>query len=150
MKKSKLIVLALTLLVALAFVAGCGSSDNKAAQQPQKQQDAHAGHSMPSGDPMPMMKDMDKNLQDMMRQVKAGQMMDAQKSAGQIAGMADQVMPHMADAALKDKMQKAAYDLRDAMNSGKVDQTVVEGKMKNMQDVMAQTMKHLQSGSHNR
>jgi hypothetical protein len=148
MKNWKLITLSLTIVTVLAFAAGCGSSDSK-SQQPAQQQDMHAGHSMPSGDPVPMMKDMDKSLQDMMKQVKAGQMMDAQKSAGQIASIAEKVMPHMANNALKEQLQKAAYDLRDTVNGGKVDQTVVESKMKTMQDVMGQALKDLQSGSHN-
>ena len=151
MKRSTLTVLALLLILSLAVVAGCGSSDGKSQQaaQPQKTQDAHSGHSMPSGDPMPMMKDMDKNLQDMMKQVKAGQMMDAQKSAGQIAALADKVMPHMNDAASKASMQKATSELRDSVSGAKVDQTVVEAKMKAMQDAMAQSMKNLQAGAHN-
>lgn len=144
MKKLKLAVLALTLILAVVVVAGCGSSDSKPqAQAPQAQM------AMPSGDPMPMMKDMDKYLQDMMRQVKAGQMMDAQKSAGQIASLADKVMLHMTDNAMRDQMKKAAYDLRDAVNGAKVDQTVVEGRMQMMQDIMKRSVNHLQSQKHN-
>ena len=152
MKKTKLIVLGLTLVIVLAFVAGCGSSDTKSQQpqqQQQQQQNAHASHSMPSGDPMPKMKDMDKAMQDMMKQVKAGQIMDAQKSSSLLAGTADKVVPHISDAALKDKFQKAAYDLRDTMNNGKVDPTVIEGKLQAMQEVMKQASANLQSGSHN-
>jgi cytochrome c556 len=153
MKKTKLTVLALTLVLALAFVAGCGGNEQPKpqaqAQQPQKQQDAHAGHVMPAGDPLPLMKDMEKGLQDMTKQVKAGQMMDAQKSAGQLASLADKVMPHMNDAAAQAGLKKAAGELRDAVGGAKVDQTVVEGKMKAMQEAMAQAMKNLQAGSHN-
>lgn len=151
MKKSTLTVLALTLVLALAVVAGCGSSDGKPqaqTQQPQ-QPDAHAGHAMPSGDPLPLMKDMEKNLQDMAKQVKAGQMMDAQKSAGQVAALADKVLPHMNDAAAKAGLQKAATGLRDAMGGAKVDQAVVEAAIKAMQEAMAQAVKNLQAGSHN-
>jgi hypothetical protein len=144
MKSAKLTVLALALILALVFVAGCGGSDAKPqAQAPQAQM------SMPSGDPMPMIKDMDKNLQDMMRQVKAGQMMDAQKSAGQIASIADKVMPHMTDNAMRDQMKKAAYDLRDAVNGAKVDHTAVESRMQTMQDIMKRSVDHLQSQKHN-
>lgn len=145
MKKTKLVVLSLMLILAVALVAGCGGSDNKPQQQAQAPQ---AQMSMPTGDPMPMMKEMDKNLQDMMKQVKSGQMMDAQKSAGQIASLADKVMPHITDNAMREQMKKAAYDLRDTMNGAKVDQTVVEAKMKTMQDVMAMSMRNLQSGAH--
>lgn len=149
MKKSKSVVALLVLVLALAFAAGCGGSDSQApARQPAKTQDAHAGHSMPAGDPMPLMRDMDKAMQDMVKQVKAGQTMEAQKSAGQIASLADKVMPHMNDNAVREQMKKAAYDLGDAMNGAKVDQTVVEGKMKAMQDVMGPAMKNLQAGAH--
>lgn len=145
MKNAKLVVVLLMLILALVLVAGCGSSDSKPqAQQPAPQ----AQMSMPTGDPMPMMKDMDKMMQDMMKQVKAGQTMEAQKSASQIASLADKVAPHMTDNATREQMKKAAYDLRDTMNSGKMDQTVIEGKMKTMQDAMAMAMKNLQSGAH--
>ena len=145
MRKTKFMALSLMIILALVLTAGCGGSDSKPQQQAQAPQ---AQMSMPSGDPMPMMKDMDKNLQEMVKQVKAGQMMDAQKSAGQIASLADKVMPHMTDNAMREQMKKAAYDLRDTMNGAKVDQTVVETKMKTMQDVMTQSMKNLQSGAH--
>lgn len=149
MKKTKLIVLSLSLLIILALVAGCGSNDTKAQQpQQQQQQNAHSSHSMPSEDPMPMMKDMDKTMQDMMKQVKAGQTMDAQKSSSMLASTADKLSPHISDAALKDKFQKVTYDLRETMNNGKVDPTAVEGKLQAMQEVMKQVSANLQSGSH--
>lgn len=151
MKKSRIILLGFTLVIALAFVAGCGSNDTKAPQpqqQQSQQQNAHASHSMPSGDPMPMMKDMEKAMQDMMKQVKAGQTMDAQKSSSLLASTADKLAPHVSDSALQDKFKKVAYDLRDTMNNGKVDPTVVEGKVQALQEVMKQVNANLQSGSH--
>lgn len=149
MKKTKLIVLGFSLLIALAFVAGCGSSDNK-TQQPQQtqQQNAHSSHSMPNEDPMPMMKDMEKTMQDMMKQVKAGQTMDAQKSSSMLAGMADKLALHISDSALQDKFKKAVYDLRDTMNNGKVDPAAVEGKLQLVQEVMKEVNANLQTGSH--
>jgi len=75
--------------------------------------------------------------------------MDAQKSAGQIAALADKVIPHMSDATAKSAMLKAAGELRDSVGGAKIDQTVVEAKMKAMQDAMAQAMKNLQAGAHN-
>jgi cytochrome c556 len=143
MKKSKLLVVSAVLIVALALVAGCGGGADK-GKEPAKT----AQHSMPAGDPMPMMKDMGQQVQDMSRHLKAGQMMDAQRLATQVASTADKVTPHMTDAALKEKMQKAAYDLRDTMNGAKIDQTVVEAKLKTMQEVMQQATGHLQSVSH--
>jgi hypothetical protein len=145
MSKKKMIVLSLALILTLALVAGCGGAGDSKPQQQAPQQQA----AMPAGDPMPMMKDMDASMQEMMKQVKAGQMMEAQKSAAQMAGMADKVMPHMTDNALKDQMKKAAYDLRDTMNGGKADQTVIEEKMKAMQDIMKRSVNHLQSQKHN-
>lgn len=143
MKKSKLLVVSAVLIVALALVAGCGGGADK-GKEPAK----IVQNSMPAGDPMPMMKDMEHQVRDMSKHLKAGQMMDAQRLATQIASAADKVTPHMTDAALKDKMQKAAYDLRDTMNGAKVDQTVVEAKLKTMQEVMQQATGHLQSVSH--
>lgn len=143
MKKTSIIVLSLALILALALVAGCGSSDNK-AQQPAPA----AQMSMPMGDPMPMMKDMDKQLQDLMKQVKAGQTMDAQKTVGQFASNCDQVTPHISDNSLQDKMHMASADLKGYINSGKIDQTIVDGKVKAMQDLMKQANVNLQNGMH--
>ena len=143
MKKTTVIVLSLVLILALAFVAGCGSSDSKAQQPAPAAQTA-----MPMGDPMPMMKDMDKQLQDLQKQVKAGQTMDAQKTVGRFASTCDQVTPHMTDNALQDKMHKAAVDLKDYINGGKVDQTVVDGKVQAMQELMKQANANLQGGMH--
>lgn len=152
MKKSKIVLGIVSLVTVMALVAGCGSSEKPAAQAPAAQQQAsgHEGHSasMPKEDPMPMMKDMDKAVQDIVKQVKAGQTMDAQKSAAQLVSVTEKVMPHMMDAALKDNLKKAASDIKDLVNSGKADPAAVEGKVKAMQDVMKQTTTHLQSMSH--
>ncbi|MCM0759540.1 hypothetical protein M7775_13360 [Sporomusa sphaeroides DSM 2875] len=152
MNKSKVLFGVLAIAVVLSLVAGCGSSEKTAAQPPasQAQASGHQGHSaaMPKEDPMPMMKDLDKSLQDVVKQVKAGQTMDAQKSAAQLVSTTDKVMPHMMDAGLKDKLRKAAVEIKDSVNSGKADPSALEGKAKAMQDLMKQTMTHLQSMSH--
>ncbi|SDD71259.1 hypothetical protein [Sporomusa acidovorans] len=158
MKKYKALIGSLTIALAMTLVAGCGSNDKPAAtqqtpaaQQPAAQQ--HSGHDMsnmkmPKEDPMPMMKDMDKALQDMVKQVKAGQTMDAQKSAAQLVSTTDKIMPHMMDDGLKNTLRKAAVDIKDSVNSGKTDPSALEGKVKAMQEIMKQTTTHLQSMSH--
>lgn len=143
MKKSRIILLSTILILALAMVAGCGGGTGKA--QPQVGQ---AQPAMPAGDPLTMMKDMGKEAQELDRYIEAGQMMDARKAALQITGLADKVMPHMTDPALKDRMKTAAYDLRDAVNAVKTDQTVVVAKLKTMQEVMQQAMGNLQATLH--
>ncbi len=152
MKKSKVLLGIVAITAVMSLVAGCGSSEKPAAQAPAGQQQAsgHEGHSMtmPKEDPMPMMKDMDKDLQDIMKQVKAGQTMDAQKNAAHLMSTVDKVMPHMMDNGLKDSLRKAAADIKDSVNSGKVDPSALEGKVKAMQDIMKQTTTHLQSMSH--
>lgn len=152
MKKSKVLLGAAATLVIMSLVAGCGSGEKTAAQPQAGQQQAagHAGHSqtMPKEDPMPFMKDMDKALQDTVKQVKAGQTMEAQKSAGQLVSTTEKVMPHMMDDALKDNLRKAAADIKDSVNSGKANPNALEGKMKAMQELMKQTTAHLKSMSH--
>lgn len=153
MNKSKVLFGVLAIAVVMSLVVGCGSSEKTAAKPPaasQEQASGHQGHSaaMPKEDPMPMMKDLDKSLQDVVKQVKAGQTMDAQKSAAQLVSTTDKVMPHMMDADLKDKLRKAAVEIKDNVNSGKVDPSALEGKARAMQDLMKQTMAHLQSMSH--
>jgi uncharacterized protein (UPF0147 family) len=152
MTKSRVVLGILAMTVVLAVVTGCGSNDKPAAQQPASQQQAasHGGHSatMPKEDPMPMMKDMDKDLRDMMKQVKAGQTMEVQKTTDHLVNMTNKVMPHMMDNGLKENLRKAAADIKDIVNSGKMDPGVMEGKVKTMQEVMKQTTSHLQTMSH--
>ena len=163
MKKNKVVlgILALTLVVAL--VAGCGSTEKPAVNQPAAGHDMKnmpangeqqaAGHDMknmqmPKDDPMPMMKDMDQQMKDLMKQVKSGQTMEAQKTAGQIVGLTDKVMPHMMDNGLKDRLKQSATDIKDTVNAGKMDPGAMESKLKAMQEIMMQTTSHLQTMTH--
>lgn len=152
MKKSKIAIGVLSLTLGLALVTGCGSSDKQTTQQPagQQQMSGHEGHNMnmPKEDPMPMVKDLEKGLQDITKQVKAGQTLDAQKTAGQLASTAEKIVPHMMDDGLKTKLRSGVADIKNAVNSGKADPSAVETKVKALQDVVKQTTTHLQSMSH--
>ena len=152
MKKNKVLFGIVAIVAGMALIAGCGSSEKPAAQTPaaQEQSTGHQGHSatMPKEDPMPIMKDMDKALQDVVKQVKGGQMMDAQKSAAQLVSAVDKVLPHMMDDGLEDHLRKTAKDIKDSVNSGKTDPSALEGKVKDMQAIMKETTTHLQSMNH--
>lgn len=152
MKKTKVLFGIVAIVAGMALIAGCGSSEKPAAQTPAAQEQAtgHQGHSatMPKEDPMPIIKDMDKALQDVVKQVKGGQMMDAQKSAAQLVSTVDKVLPHMMDDGLEDHLRKTAKDIKDSVNSGKTDPSVLEGKVKDMQAIMKETTTHLQSMNH--
>ena len=152
MRKGKILLVGLAIAGLTILAAGCGSTEKQAAKPPAAQQSAagHEGHSMtmPKEDPMPTMKDMDKALQDVVKQVKAGQMMDAQKSAAQLTSTVEKVMPHMMDAELKEKLLKTATDIKGSVNSGKTDPGAIEEKAGAMQTIMKQTTTHLQSMSH--
>jgi uncharacterized protein YceK len=154
MKKSKVMVGILSIMVAVALVTGCGSSEKQAAPQQSTSQQASsdgmdmAGMSMPKGDPMPMMKDMDQQLQNLMKQVKAGQTMEAQKTAAQLASTTEKIMPHMMDNSLKEKLRSAAGDIKNTVNAGKIDPSDMEGKVKVMQEIMKQTTTDLQTMKH--
>ena len=152
MRKGKVLLVGLAIAGLTILAAGCGSTEKQAAKPPATQQSAagHEGHSMtmPKDDPMPTMKDMDKALQDVVKQVKAGQMMDAQKSAAQLTSTVEKVMPHMMDAELKEKLLKTATDIKGSVNSGKTDPGAIEEKAGAMQTIMKQTTTHLQSMSH--
>ena len=151
-KKSKIMLAGLAIAGLTILTAGCGSTEQQATKPPAAQQSAtgHEGHSMtmPKEDPMPMMKDMDKALQDVVKQVKAGQVMDAQKSAAQLTSSVEKVMPHMMEAGLKEKLLKTAIDIKGSVNSGKTDPEAIEEKAAAMQTIMKQTTTHLQSMSH--
>ncbi|MCC5467867.1 hypothetical protein [Pelosinus baikalensis] len=153
MKKSKVLFSMLAIIAVVFLVAGCGSSEKTTVQPTtasQEQAIGHEGHSaaMPKEDPMPMMKDLDKSLQDVVKQAKAGQTMDAQKSAAQLVSTVEKIVPHMMDANLKDSLRKAAGDIKNTVNSGKMDPSAMESKVKTMQDVMKTTMSHLQTMQH--
>ncbi len=152
MKKTKILFGIVAIVAGMALIAGCGSSEKPAAQTPAAQEQAtgHQGHSatMPKEDPMPIMKDMDKALQDVVKQVKGGQMLDAQKSAAQLVSTVDKVLPHMMDDGLEDHLRKTAKDIKDSVNSGKTDPSALEGKVKDMQAIMKETTTHLQSMNH--
>lgn len=156
-KKSKVVAGIMVMTVAVALVAGCGSSEKQAAQQPAGQQTSGdmKGHdmgnmnmNMPKGDPMPLVKDVDKELQDILKQVKAGQTMDAQQTTGMLASTVEKIIPHMMDEGLKTNLRKAATDIKDSVNSGKADPGTIEGKVKAMQDIMKQVTTDLQSMHH--
>ncbi len=158
-KKSKLAAGIMVMTVAVSLVAGCGSNEKQAAQQPAAQQASGdmKGHdmgnmnmnmNMPKGDPMPLVKDVDKELQDILKQVKAGQTMDAQQTAGMLAGTVEKIIPHMMDEGLKTNLRKAATDIKDSVNSGKADPGAIEGKVKVMQDIMKQVTTDVQSMHH--
>ncbi len=152
MRKGKVLLVGLAIAGLTILAAGCGSNEKQAAKPAATQQSAagHEGHSMtmPKEDPMPTMKDMDKALQDVVKQVKAGQMMDAQKSAAQLTSTVEKVMPHMMDAELKEKLLKIATEIKGSVNSGKTDPGAIEEKAGTMQKIMKQTTTHLQSMSH--
>ncbi len=153
MKKNKVVVSILGLILVMGLVAGCGSAEKPAATPPPQaaqQAGGHDSHSMqmPKDDPMPMMKDMEEQTKNLMKQVKAGQTMDAQKTAGQIMNLTDKVMPHMMDNGLKDRLKQSAADIKNTVNSGKMDPGAMESKVNTMQEVMKQTASHLQTMTH--
>ena len=153
MNKSKVLFGILAIMAVISLVAGCGSSEKSTAQSPvasHEQAAGHQGHSavMPKEDPMPMMRDLDKSLQDMVKQVKAGQTMDAQKSVAQLVSTTEKILPHMMDTNLKENLRKAAGDIKNTVNSGKMDPSAMDGKVKTMEDVMKQTTSHLQTMQH--
>jgi hypothetical protein len=159
MKKSKVLLGILSIAVVMVFATGCGSNEKTVAQAPTSQQKAsghegmnmsgHENMSMPKGDPMPMMKDMDKGLQDVVKQVKDGKTMDAQKTAIQLVSTTEKVMPHMMDAELKEKLSKAAADIKESVNSGKIDPAALDVKVRAMQELMKQATTDIQSMKHN-
>jgi len=157
MKKSKVVVGILSMTVILALVTGCGSNDKPAAPQAAAGQAAdhkgmdmsgHENMSMPKEDPMPIMKTMDQQLLDLMKQVKAGQTMEAQRTAGLLSSTTEKIMPHMMDNGLKDSLRSAAGDIKTTVNSGKIDSSVMDSKVKAMQEIMTKTTAHLQTMPH--
>ena len=162
MNKKKVILGILALTVVAVLVTGCSSAEKQAANQPAAGHDMQnmptngqqvASHDMknmqmPKDDPMPMMKDMEQQLEVLMKQVKSGQTMEAQKTAGQITGLTEKMLPHMMDNSLKDSLRRSATDIKDAVNAGKMDPSAMESKVNSMQEIMKQTTTHLQTMKH--
>lgn len=155
--KSKLVTGIMVMTATVALITGCGSSDKPTAQAPAAQQQASgdmkgndmANMNMPKGDPMPFVKDVDKELQDIVKQVKAGQTMDAQQTAGMLVATTEKIIPHMMNDGLKANLRKAVTDMKESVNSGKADPESIESKAKAMQDTMKQVTTDLQSMKHN-
>lgn len=153
MKRIKITAGLLAVVIITTLAAGCGANEKAAAPQPQAgqvQASGHEGHSaaMPKEDPMPIMKELDKALQDVVKQVRAGQTMEAQKSVAQLVSITNKVLPHMMDTGLKDKLRTGAAELKDSVNTGKVDPNALEKQAKSLQELLKQTADHLQTMSH--
>jgi len=148
--KTGLGILAIGAVMLLA--AGCGSGEKTAAPAPAGQHTAsgHEAHSasMPKEDPLPFMKDMDKALQEVVAQVKAGKTMDAQSSAARLTGAVNKVLPHMMEEGLKEQLRQAAAEIKNSVNAGRTDLNGLEDKAKAFQSIMQETTTHLQSMSH--
>lgn len=97
---------------------------------------------------MPMMKDMEQHQQDILKHMKNGKMVEAQQAASQLAATTDKVVMHMSDTAMQANMRKAAQDIKTALDASRVDLPTVESKVKAMQGMMPEAMKHLQGQSH--
>jgi hypothetical protein len=105
------------------------------------------GHdaSMPKEDPLVFIKDIDKAAQDVVNQVKAGRTMDAQKSASQLTGSVEKVLPHVTDTALKDELKNVADEIKNSVNSGQADIFELEDKAQALQDITKQMTAQLQN-----
>lgn len=141
MKKSKILLGMVMVTMAVLLVAGCGAEEKPAGHDMKNMQ-------MPKEDPMPIMKDMEQQLQNLMKQVKSGQTMEAQKTANQLMSLTDKVMPHMMDNGLKDGLRQRAADIKDTVNAGKMDPSAIENKVKALEETMKQTTAHLQTMQH--
>jgi basic membrane lipoprotein Med (substrate-binding protein (PBP1-ABC) superfamily) len=105
------------------------------------------GHdaSMPNEDPAIFIKNIDKAAQDVLNQIKAGRTMDAQKSAGQLTGSVEKVLPHLTDAGLKDKLKDAANEIKNSVNSGQADIFDLEDQIQALRDITKQVTARLQN-----
>jgi len=54
----------------------------------------------------------------------------------------------MMDGGLKDRLRQSATDIKDIVNSGKMDPGAMESKVSTMQEIMKQTTSHLQTMQH--
>jgi hypothetical protein len=157
LKKAKIVLGSIALILTVSLAAGCGSSQSstQAAQQPAQQsasQDHSAhnmpNHSMPAGDPMPLIADLEKQLADVAAKQKAGQAADAQKSSAQLVQTVEKVAPHIMDDGLKNKIRQSAASLKDAVHAAKVDQANVDAKIKDLQDTLPKVKEDLNSHKH--
>jgi predicted nucleic acid-binding Zn-ribbon protein len=105
------------------------------------------GHnaSMPNEDPSVFIKNIDKAVQDVMNQVKAGRTMDAQKSVSQLADGVEKLLPHVTDAVLKDRLENASNEIKNSVNSAQPDIFDLEDMAQELQDVTKQVAEQLKN-----
>lgn len=151
--KKKFALLAIVAAFA-ALVAGCGQEKAAQPSTPPKASapaaSEHSGHSqtMPKEDPFPVAQDMKKVLADITAQVNAGQIMEAQKSVGNLEGLSGRLLPHMMDEGLKNELQQATKAVGSAINTGKVDGAAVEKAVQAADATLQKTVDHLKTMSH--
>ncbi|SDD66581.1 hypothetical protein [Sporomusa acidovorans] len=159
MKKVKVVLGGIALLLTVSLTAGCGSSQptSQLAQQAAPQQAASQEHSqghnqqihsMPAGDPMPFLADMEKQLADVAAKQKASQTAEAQKVAAQLVQTADKLVPHIMDDGLKNKTRQSAVAIKDAVHAAKVDQAGLDVKIKELQELLLKVKGDLSSHKH--
>lgn len=157
MKKAKVVLGSIAVVLTVSLAAGCGSSQSTSQknQQPAQQslsQDhsSHnmSNHSMPAGDPMPLIVDLEKQLADVIANGKKGQAADTQKSSAQLVKTVEKVAPHIMEDGLKSKIRQSAAALKDAVHAVKVDQADVDSKIKEIQDVLPKVKDDLKSHKH--
>ncbi|SDD71718.1 hypothetical protein [Sporomusa acidovorans] len=157
MKKAKVVLGGIALLLSMSLAAGCGTSQptaqpaKQADQQPVGQQ--HSGHnmqthSMPAGDPMPILAEMEKQVADVAAKQKANQVADAQKVSAQLVQTADKLAQHIMDEGLRNKTRQSASAIKEAVHAAKVDQTGLDAKIKELQDLLPKVKTDLSSHSH--
>jgi hypothetical protein len=141
-------------LAALALTAaGCSKSSEMSSMQsgamteiaaPQSAQ-SDGGHDsgMAKEDPVPFVRDMERTSQDILSQVKAGQVMDAQNSVSQLSGATDKALPHITDTALKERLSQSVIEIKTIVGSSP-DVFELEEKIQMLQEDIKQAMEKLQ------
>ena len=108
-------------------------------------QQSGGGHdsTMAREDPIPFLADIDKASQNIVDQVKAWRVMDAQNSVSQLSGAADKVLPHITDTALKDNLSATINAIKAGVNSGSPDSFELEEKNQSLLEYTRQAREKL-------
>ncbi|MDR2587953.1 MAG: hypothetical protein LBC67_00865 [Spirochaetales bacterium] len=103
---------------------------------------------MAKEDPLPFLASMDKAAEEIVRYVKEGRALDAQGSLSRLQSAADKVLPHVTDAALKEKLRSSSARVKAIASSVGPDVFELEDTVETLQTAVQAAREKLRGMAH--
>ncbi|MDU4962450.1 MAG: hypothetical protein E6X17_17480 [Sporomusaceae bacterium] len=126
MSNKKTVIFSLALILLLTIVSGCGSSGDQAAKPQPSQQ---AASSMPNEDPLPIVADLTRKLNDTAAMVKAEKLPEAKTIAAGALKTHERLTVHITDAKLKTTLAASVKAVSEAVNADPVSRPAAEARL---------------------